>query len=453
MRLAGRLFTVNSRGEDLLVYNGTTGVLRVNGTKTDESRKLLVERVAASRYISKSARLRDLLLYLCERVREGSAGEIHEQEVGHKVFGRPPDYDTGSDNIVRVHASMLRKRLEQYFAREGADEPLIIEIPKGNYAPVFRERREFEPVSSVAEPVVAPAARPGGDRGILALSIAATVFAVSTAVLLIRGGAPADVAPEHLGPTVRMFWSQVFRGAQNTDLVVDDAAFGLYQELAGRNLALSDYYDRSYLRTVPEAAQVARLDEATASSLVLRRQSSYSNVTFLWKLFRLSGADARRITLVFARDYSFRELRSRNAILLGTPRSNPWIEPFLPRVGLRWLFDKATGAYYPVDTWAGAEPRVFRGAEASEVPEGYGAISLLPNLSSTGNVLIVSATGGSAFNAAADFLADEAAMSALRKSLPPAKDNAFPYFEALVRVKGRSSLPRDAVVAISRPAR
>jgi hypothetical protein len=44
-------------------------------------------------------------------------------------------------------------------------------------------------------------------------------------------------------------------------------------------------------------------------------------------------------------------------------------------------------------------------------------------------------------------------MNALRKSLPPAKDNTFPYFEALVRVKGRSSLPRDAVVAISRPAR
>jgi hypothetical protein len=351
MRLAGQVFTVNSRGEDRLVYNGTTGVLRVNGTKTDESRKLLVERVAASRYISKSARLHDLLLYLCERVLEGSAGEIHEQEVGHKVFGRPPDYDTGSDNIVRVHASMLRKRLEQYFASEGADEPLIIEIPKGNYAPVFREHREFEPM-------VAPAGWPAGDRRILALSIAAAVFAVSTAVLLVRGGAPAAVAPEHLGPTARMFWSQVFRGTQNTDLVVDDAAFGLYQEMAGRNLALSDYYDRSYLRTVPEAAQAAKLNEATASSLVLRRQSSYSNVTFLWKLFRLPGIEARRTTLVFARDYSFRELRSRNAILLGT----------------------------------------------------------------------------------------------LRKSLPPAKDNAFPYFEALVRVKGRSSLPRDAAVVISRPA-
>ncbi|HEV2687863.1 MAG TPA: hypothetical protein VGV35_04890, partial [Bryobacteraceae bacterium] len=79
--------------------------MRVNEAKVDEQRRLLIERVAASRYITKSARLRDLLLYLAERAAEGS-GEIHEQEIGHKVFGRPSDYDTGSDNIVRVHASM-----------------------------------------------------------------------------------------------------------------------------------------------------------------------------------------------------------------------------------------------------------------------------------------------------------------------------------------------------------
>ncbi len=119
--------------------------LKVDSTKTDASQKLLVDRVAASRYINKSARLRDLLLYLCDRVFEGLAEEIHEQEIGHKVFGRPPDYDTSSDNIVRVHVSMLRKRLEQYFGSEGAHEPVILEIPRGNYTPVFRERTAFLP--------------------------------------------------------------------------------------------------------------------------------------------------------------------------------------------------------------------------------------------------------------------------------------------------------------------
>src|SRR5436309_1572483 len=119
-------------------------MLSQTNVKTAEARRLLIERVAASRYINRSARLRDLLLYLTTRVLEEDVEEIHEQEVGHRVFGRRPDYDTGTDNIVRVHASMLRKRLEQYFAEEGAHEPLIVEIPKGNYAPLFRERPEAE---------------------------------------------------------------------------------------------------------------------------------------------------------------------------------------------------------------------------------------------------------------------------------------------------------------------
>src|SRR5215469_12021273 len=111
-----------------------------------EFRKLLVERVSSSPQLNRSARLRDMLIYVSSRVLDEEAGEIHEQEVGHKVFGRPANYDTSSDNIVRVHASMLRKRLEQYFAEDGANEPVIVEVPRGNYAPVFRDR-EVEIVS------------------------------------------------------------------------------------------------------------------------------------------------------------------------------------------------------------------------------------------------------------------------------------------------------------------
>ncbi len=429
-----------------MVYNKAIA-LKVDSTKIDSSQKLLVDRVAASRYINKSARLRDLLLYLCDRVFEGPAEEIHEQEIGHKVFGRPPDYDTSSDNIVRVHVSMLRKRLEQYFGSEGAHEPVIVEIPRGNYTPIFRERPAFLTDVPVIEPVV----KPPRDWRIAALAIVAAIFATSTAVLLLRTNVAVPAASH--GPTVRAFWSQVFQGPQNTDVVMDDAAVGLYQELAGRSLALSEYFDRSYLRTMPDGAQAAKLDEATASAIVLHRYSNYSSASFLWKLSQLAGPEASRTNLVFARDHSFHAMKSHNAVLLGNQRSNPWIEPFLARTGLRWLWDKNSGVYYPVDTWAGAEPKVYRNIDASEIHEGYSAISLLPNLGGNGNVLIVSATGGSALNGATAFLTDEASMSKLRKSLPASNDNRFPYFESLVRLKGRSSLPQDTTVVVSRLVR
>jgi hypothetical protein len=414
----------------------------VQAVDTANARKLLVERVALSRYIHRSARLRELLLYLADRVVADEAAEVHEQEVGQHVFGRPADYDTGSDNIVRVHASMLRKRLEQYFASEGSDEPLILEIPKGNYAPVFRERPEPPPVA----PEFAPALR-GVDRRVWALAALSVLLACSTAYLLATRPAPGiGVAAPH-APTVRLFWSQVFRPGRPTDVVLDDATVALYQEMTGKPLSSSEYSDKSYLRNLAATAAASNLD-AQVVSLFKRRNSGFADTNFLWKLLQVSGAGPGETSLRFARDYSFRELRSDNAVLLGNRRSNLWVEAFEPKVGLRWTYDDSGEYYYPVDTWDAG--RSYHSDTSGDTHEGYCGISLLPNLGGTGTVLIVSGTGGSAINGGADFLADEHALSGLRKRLPAAKDKQFPYFEALIRVEGRSASPRNSTIVLCR---
>ena len=105
-----------------------------------EVRRALIERVAASEHFSRSARLRDFLLYVGKQSLKDGCPEIHEQEIGAKVFGRSSTYDRSQDNIVRVNATELRKRIELYFASDGAHESLILEIPRGGYKPIFRRR-------------------------------------------------------------------------------------------------------------------------------------------------------------------------------------------------------------------------------------------------------------------------------------------------------------------------
>jgi hypothetical protein len=413
-----------------------------NGITIVDARRSLAERIAASKYLNRSARLRDLLFYLTERAIEDENGEVHEQEVGRNVFGRPANYDTTGDNIVRVHASMLRKRLEQYFAAEGAAEHLILAIPKGNYSPLFREREEPLPEASLAPPPLPETLNT--DWRIGSLACLCLVLAASTAWLLWNRPAPGASAPTSASPTVRAFWSQIFRPGRATDVVLDDAAVGLFQELTGKSVSLSDYFDRDYLRSLPGAAAVANLDAQTASSVVLKRQTSFANVSFLWKLSQAPGIGRNFPQPRFARDYSFRELKANSAVLLGAAsHSNPWIEPFEPKMGIRWSFDKAGSLYYPADVRPGG--RIYRDGD------GYFSITLLPNLGGGGDVLVIASTGGSAINAGADFLADEQSLAALRKQLPSTRDQTFPYFEALVRIKGRSAQPRDAAVVICRP--
>jgi hypothetical protein len=100
----------------------------------------VLEGAAASPQLKRAARLREFLLYVGRKsIKEGS-DDIHEQEIGQVVFGRREGYDTSQDNIVRVSATELRRRVDAYFGAEGKDEPLMFEIPRGSYMPVFRLR-------------------------------------------------------------------------------------------------------------------------------------------------------------------------------------------------------------------------------------------------------------------------------------------------------------------------
>jgi hypothetical protein len=80
------------------------------------------------------------LSYVCQCALNDKPESATEQQIGIHVFNRNPGYNQSEDNVVRSQARLLRWKLEQYFAGEGKNEPLIITIPKGQYLPVFEER-------------------------------------------------------------------------------------------------------------------------------------------------------------------------------------------------------------------------------------------------------------------------------------------------------------------------
>ena len=82
---------------------------------------------------------------------------------------------------------------------------------------------------------------------------------------------------------------------------------------------------------------------------------------------------------------------------------------------------------------------------------GYATVSFVPNLSGSGNALLLTATGGSAMGVAMDFLNNEASLKALRARLPQSHGASFPYFEALLKTARGSKDLNSAQVLICRP--
>ena len=209
----------------------------------------LIERVAASEQFSRSARLRDFLLYVGRQSLKDRFAEIHEQEIGAKVFGRPDSYDRTSDNIVRVNATELRKRIESYFAQDGARETLIFEIPRGGYKPVFRWRlpesaaRLPSTVESVQNIVPAPAAGVAGPANNPHLRMFGHWCAVSLGIIcliLVQQNRTMKLAlhPWEGQPAVAAFWTNFLDPHRQTDVVLPDDSASVIQDITGTPITL-----------------------------------------------------------------------------------------------------------------------------------------------------------------------------------------------------------------------
>ncbi len=99
-----------------------------------------LERLLASEAFQRASSLGDFLRFITEKAIEGREDEVKESTIGVEVFHRRTDFDGRTDNVVRVQAHRLRRRLLEYYSGEGTNDTILIEIPKGHYIPHFSIR-------------------------------------------------------------------------------------------------------------------------------------------------------------------------------------------------------------------------------------------------------------------------------------------------------------------------
>jgi len=104
-----------------------------------------VNRILASDPFRDSPALQRLLTYLVEEAKEGRSEGLKEYSIGTSVFQRGAEFDPRTDSIVRVQMGVLRKKLAKYYAEAGARDELVVEVPRGHYAPAVHLRPAVTP--------------------------------------------------------------------------------------------------------------------------------------------------------------------------------------------------------------------------------------------------------------------------------------------------------------------
>lgn len=152
------------------------------GAESEVVRRQL-EKVLASPGFARNERLSRFLQFVVERHLEGRDQELKESVLAIEIFGRGSGHNPRQDAIVRTEAGRLRARLSEYYLREGQDDELVIELPKGGYVPKFgaagREKKER---------------RPAFAPRWIAAALAAVALAAFGGWLLLRRNAPIPIA-------------------------------------------------------------------------------------------------------------------------------------------------------------------------------------------------------------------------------------------------------------------
>ena len=426
----------------------------------------LLERILASPQLRRATRLREFLLFVGQRSIKDGLEQIHEQEIGANVFGRAAEYDTSLDNIVRVNASELRKRIEDYFVTDGAGETLVMDIPRGSYRPVFRPRavspvldRRVEPGPQTPElfdraaaeatakkalEITGPA-RSTRERSLLVVAALVIVALAAGCWYLWRENHALRQSLNSNGPqgapAINGFWSEFLSARPNTDIILADTSFALIEDITKRSIPLSEYLSRNYVNTI-QAPILSPDRRADLAMIVQRNNGSLGDFRAAQRVLALDPP-GKNFHVYSARDYTPALVKQDNIILIGARKSNPWVDLFAGGLTFTAVYDTDRQRdFIQNKAPAGGEQASY---EAMPLPStgGYCVISYLPNPQQTGKVLILAGTDSAATEGAGDFLTSEDQLSRFEKLLHV---TTLPYFELVLKTTNLNGTPIDAQI-------
>jgi len=418
----------------------------------------LLERVAASSHLNRAPRLRDFLFYVGNKSLKEGITDVREQEIGSAVFGRQRHYDTSQDNIVRVNATELRKRIDAYFISDGVNEPLSFQIPRGGYKPVFRRQNlapkllkgEEIPPNSTAVTAPSTAARVQLPF-LLAMALSAVLASVCLFLWNQNRSLRMDLHPWQNHAALAAFWSGFLNSHQETDIVMADASFTLVQDitsefLGGKYYDLHDYLNNSYLRQI-ESLDISADRRADLKMIASRLSGSMGDFGVVQRIQSLDPSSTN-LLVKFAREYNADSIKRNNTILIGGRKANPWSNLFSDQMNFVVDYKPKLGQAFV----SNAKPKP---GELSEyvVPidpdssDGYTVVAYLPNPSHTANSLIIEGTNSQATYAAGEFISSEETMESLRNRFP---GKQFPYFEVLLKTTRLNDTPFKAEIVAYR---
>ena len=399
-----------------------------------------VDRLVNSDLLKGSESLGRLLRFLTEHALDSPGTPIKEYQIATEVFGRAANFDPRLDSTVRVQTGRLRSKLAEYYGGPGAEDHIIVELPKGTYSVAIHERTIPEhpiPQPAPAVPTVA-VQKPIETRAIRlvaslwALSVVALVLlAALITVLLVRSGT-AKATPEKAPPIFRTFWHGFIDGPERPWVVFSNAAF------VGRPETGMRYFD----------------SQRDAGTPILDHYTGVGEVLAVHELDLLFASLDRGIRVKRGRLLALDDAKNNDIVFIGSPTENlslrdvPGTQDFQFRLA-------STGPRKGDLQIVNLKPRPgeadsFWGSPTVPIQEDHALIGLVPGMNSSRLVMILAGTTTIGTQAAVEYVTRAKSVEEL-VSRVGVRDGGIRPFEAVIKVRVTGGVPVNSDLVALHP--
>jgi hypothetical protein len=448
------------------------GTTELGGPAPEEIQKQL-GRIIHSKTFRHASALQRLLQYLITRAIEDPFGDIKEYTIGTEVFERGADYDPQSDTIVRVQIHRLRLKVKEYYESEGANDPILVEIPKGHYIPAFETRQVAGP--NDAAPAVAPAetaedtaevnatpsevaaakanARLGAEffsRGVVLVPMILLIFAAGMLLgvrwQVSRASFAEAVSAKNTDPA-ESFW-RAFLTSDSAPVVgyadavyLVDGAEDLFRFRRGAS-------DNTGTLVEPHLAQqFASSPDLVAKAGPLYYEDGNTGTGDLESVFALTRLFTRmnlQMSVKRCRLITIDDLRQHDVILLGSPEENDAVAQLAQPSDFFWTRLNVPGPWK--GEYVNRHPQqgealtytTQRDPNTQELKTDYGLITLQPGAAPNRYIAVLGGLDTSGVAGTAQFMTSPSDMAELKTRLASlggwTGEGVPPSFQALLRV-------------------
>jgi hypothetical protein len=393
-----------------------------------------LERILASPLFGHSKRYSPFLRYVVEKTIAGEEDTLKERTLGIEVFGRPLDYDSNNDPVVRVTAGEVRRRLAQYYYGPDHEGELRIELASGSYNTQFHLSKSIDdPYEVIADTSPVPLPKEVAPDQLtkhnwLARHTRSTWtrrLGLFSGLALISLIAWYFVFARQYRSSTELAWGDILDNRSTTSIVVGE-----------HSLNSNPYSTTDPNSTIDQTSTSARHHMNTETL-------SYSETRALVRLVRILDGYKIQYNLLSVSGTTFADLRQGPAILLGG-LNNPWTLRAQEQLRYRLATDN-NGLDWISDARDPGSRKFFVDVKLpySSLSADYAIVARFYDSNTQKPTLVVAGLAEDGTKAASEFITDEKQLQeSVGESLRGSKGKNFEVVLGTHVINGVSGPPR-----------